>query len=189
MKLFKTIAAVFNRKKDQVVEAVKEMTEEEKAKEEERRKLARARIKQDDIAYIHMCETRKQTIQDPIVGEMEIIIEVDKLPTCLKAFKCSMEYRKYFPEYHMYDTEIGGVVIFARDMDSIIDYMKCLEDTYYDGAGFIYRGQSFMYDGMVPLKEISNDNIMWAIRNSSYVFIIDSYNGNIERRKREAQAA
>lgn len=164
------------------IEKLDEVTEEQKeqmAFKEARHKMYLA---QEHIARIYKLHQTFYEREDPYVGKMTVCGELDELPTYLKAFKCSMEKRHWDrPE----DDEVINVIIFARDIESVIDYINCYQLKDSDATGFEYGRVNYLYDGMCPLQECQD--LMHDIKYSSAAFVIDKYTGwDFKKKEREA---
>jgi hypothetical protein len=167
---------------------IKKVVEEEAARTKEEiewmEKCEKARAAWNKIASIRQLTMHFQEIDDWILGKMHVCYEIDEIPLYLKAFKCSMEKKPWNrPE----QDEIISVIIFARNVESVIDYMNCYQHKDPDASGFEFWGTNYIYDGMIPLAPC--ENLMDDIKYAQKAFVIDYATGNDYRRKKAAEAA
>lgn len=106
---------------------------------------------------------------------------------CLYILKLLSAQWKKKPWNHPENDEIISVIIFARNEESIVDYMNCYQHKDTNASGFESRGSNYIYDGMIPLKPC--ENLIEDIKHAQKAFVIDYVTGNDYRRKREAEKA
>ena len=171
--------------KEAIKDEIHEMTEQEKAELEWKKGKEAARNAQHEIANIEELRMKFYTHHDFYFGDMELCYEIENLPLYLKAYKCSMEKKPWGREDL---DEVIGVIIFARDEQSIVDYMNCYQLKDPDASGWEYWYTNYLYDGMVPLQPCQN--IMEDIKHAQKAFIIDYTTGwKYKREKREREEA
>lgn len=185
--LVSLVVALVNKKVfcDTVAKAIEKLdgvTEEQKEQMAFKEAKHKMYIAQERIARIYKLHQTFYEREDPYVGKMTVCGELDELPTYLSAFKCSMEKRPWGrPE----DDEVINVIIFARDIESISDYMNCYQLIDSGVSGFDYERVNYLYDGMCPLQECQD--LMHDIKYSSAAFVIDKYTGwDFKKKEREA---
>lgn len=171
--------------KEAIKDEITEMTEQQKAEIEWMKAKENARHAWNEIANIKELRMNFYTHHDLYFGDMELCYEIENLPLYLKAYKCSMEKKPWGREDL---DEIIGVIIFARDEQSIIDYMNCYQLKDPDASGWEYWSTNYLYDGMISLQPCQN--LMEDIKHAQKAFIIDYTTGwKYRREKRECEEA
>ena len=168
--------------KEIIKEAVHELTEQEKAEIEWQKAKENARHAWNEIACIEELTMRFYEHDDWLFGKMQLCYEIEKMPLYLKPFKCSMEKK---PWNRSELDEVISVIIFARDMESIIDYMNCYQYKDPDASGFEMWSTNYLYDGMSPLRPC--ENLTEDIKHAQKAFIIDYTTGWKYKREKEAK--
>jgi hypothetical protein len=148
-------------------------------------KQEEARAAWRKIAHLRPLHMHFARVQDYIVGDMIVCTGIDDMPTYLTPFKCSMSKR---PWGHPEDDECIGVIIFARDSNSIIEYMKQYEHKVPDNYGFEYDRTNYIYDGVYTPLQICDD-LTTNLRYSQAAFVIDYKTGQNYKNGREYNAA
>jgi len=165
--------------------AIKDFLESEQEEMAWMAKQEEARAAWRKIAHLKPLHMHFARVQDYIVGDMVICTGIDDMPTYLTPFKCSMSKR---PWGHPEDDECIGVIIFARDSASIIEYMKQYEHKIPDTYGFEYDRTNYIYDGVyTPLQPC--DDLTTNLRYSQAAFVIDYKTGRNYQNGREYNAA
>lgn len=168
--------------KEFIKEETHELTEQEKAEIEWQKAKEKARHAWNEIAHIEELTMNFYEQDDWLLGKMQICYEIEKLPLYLKPFKCSMEKRLWnHPEFD----EVISVIIFARDMESIVDYMNCYKYKDPDASGFEMWSTNYLYDGMSPIRPC--ENLTEDIKYAQKAFIIDYTTGWKYKREKEAK--
>lgn len=166
-------------------DAIKDFLESEQEEMAWMAKQEEARAAWKKIAHLRPLRMHFARVQDYIVGDMIVCTGIDDMPTYLTPFKCSMSKR---PWGHPEDDECIGVIIFARDADSIIEYMKQYEHKVPDNYGFEYDRTNYIYDGVyTPLQPC--DDLTTNLRYSQAAFVIDYKTGQNYKNGREYNAA
>lgn len=158
-----------------------ELTEQEKAEIEWQKAKEKARHAWNEIAHIEELTMNFYEQDDWFFGKMQICYEIEKPPLYLKPFKCSMEKK---PWNHPELDEVISVIIFARDMESIVDYMNCYKYKDPDASGFEMWSTNYLYDDMSPLRPC--ENLTEDIKYAQKAFIIDYTTGWKYKREKEA---
>ena len=165
---------------------IKKVVKEEFTKTKEEiewvEKCENARHAWNEIACIEELTMRFYEHDDWLLGKMQVCYEIEKMPLYLKPFKCSMEKK---PWNHPELDEVISVIIFARDMESIIDYMNCYQYKDPDASGFEMWSTNYLYDGMSPLRPC--ENLTEDIKHAQKTFIIDYTTGWKYKREKEAK--
>lgn len=170
--------------KENSKESIHELTEQEKAEIEWQKARENARHAWNEIAHIEELTMHFYEHDDWLLGKMQLCYEIEKMPLYLKPFKCSMEKR---PWNHPELDEVISVIIFARDMESIVDYMNCYQYKDADASGFEMWSTNYLYDGMSPLRPC--ENLTEDIKHAQKAFIIDYTTGwKYKREKIEKEA-
>lgn len=170
--------------KENIKEAIHELTEQEKAEIEWQKAKENARHAWNEIAHIEELTMRFYEHDDWLLGKMQLCYEIEKMPLYLKPFKCSMEKKPWNrPELD----EVISVIIFARDMESIVDYMNCYQYKDPDASGFEMWSTNYLYDGMSPLRPC--ENLTEDIKHAQKAFIIDYTTGWKYKREKKAREA
>jgi hypothetical protein len=165
--------------------AIKDFLESEQEEMAWMAKQEEARAAWRKIAHLRPLHMHFARVQDYIVGDMIICTGIDDMPTYLTPFKCSMSKR---PWGHPEDDECIGVIIFARDSNSIIEYMKQYEHKVPDNYGFEYDRTNYIYDGVYTPLQICDD-LTTNLRYSQAAFVIDYKTGQNYKNGREYNAA
>lgn len=147
-------------------------------------KCEKARAAWNEIAHIEELTMRFYEHDDWLLGKMRLCYEIEKMPLYLKPFKCSMEKK---PWNHPELDEVISVIIFARDMESIVDYMNCYQYKDPDASGFEMWSTNYLYDGMSPLRPC--ENLTEDIKHAQKAFIIDYTTGWKYKREKKAREA
>lgn len=147
-------------------------------------KCEKARAAWNEIAHIEELTMRFYEHDDWLLGKMQLCYEIEKMPLYLKPFKCSMEKR---PWNHPELDEVISVIIFARDMESIVNYMNCYQYKDPDASGFEMWSTNYLYDGMSPLRPC--ENLTEDIKYAQKAFIIDYTTGWKYKREKKAREA
>lgn len=167
---------------------IKKVVKEESAKTKEEiewmEKCEKARHAWNEIAHIEELTMHFYEQDDWLLGKMQVCYEIEKMPLYLKPFKCSMEKK---PWNHPELDEVISVIIFARDMESIIDYMNCYQYKDPDASGFEMWSTNYLYDGMSPLRPC--ENLTEDIKHAQKAFIIDYTTGWKYKREKKAREA
>lgn len=168
--------------KENIKEAIHELTEQEKAEIEWQKAKEKARHAWNEIAHIEELTMHFYEHDDWLLGKMQLCYEIEKMPLYLKPFKCSMEKKPWNrPELD----EVISVIIFARDMESIVDYMNCYQYKDPDASGFEMWSTNYLYDGMSPLQPC--ENLTEDIKHAQKAFIIDYTTGLKYKREKKAR--
>ena len=165
--------------------AIKDFLESEQEEMAWMAKQEEARAAWKKIAHLRPLHMHFARIQDYIVGDMIVCTGIDDMPTYLTPFKCSMSKR---PWGHPEDDECIGVIIFARDSNSIIEYMKQYEHKVPDNYGFEYDCTNYIYDGVYTPLQVCDD-LTTNLRYSQAAFVIDYKTGQNYKNGREYNAA
>jgi hypothetical protein len=165
--------------------AIKDFLESEQEEMAWMAKQEEARAAWRKIAHLKPLHMHFARVQDYIVGDMVVCTGIDDMPTYLTPFKCSMSKR---PWGHPEDDECIGVIIFARDSNSIIEYMKQYEHKVPDNYGFEYDRTNYIYDGVYTPLQICDD-LTTNLRYSQAAFVIDYKTGRNYQNGREYNAA
>lgn len=165
--------------------AIKDFLESEQEEMAWMAKQEEARAAWRNIAHLRPLHMHFARVQDYIVGDMIVCTGIDDMPTYLTPFKCSMSKR---PWGHPEDDECIGVIIFARDSASIIEYMKQYEHKIPDTYGFEYDCTNYIYDGVYTPLQICDD-LTTNLRYSQAAFVIDYKTGRNYKNGREYNAA
>jgi hypothetical protein len=165
--------------------AIKDFLESEQEEMAWMAKQEEARAAWRKIAHLRPLHIHFARVQDYIVGDMIVCTGIDDMPTYLTPFKCSMSKR---PWGHPEDDECIGVIIFARDSNSIIEYMKQYEHKVPDNYGFEYDRTNYIYDGVYTPLQICDD-LTTNLRYSQAAFVIDYKTGQNYKNGREYNAA
>lgn len=183
--MFVSLFKIVRHNKKSIKEESHEITEEEKAKIEWEQVKEKARKAWNEIANIEELHMSFYTHYDYLYGSMELCYEISNLPLYLIPYKCSMEKRPWNrPDLN----EVISVIIFARDMESIIRYMNCYRYKDSDSSGFEVWSTNYIYDGMIPLQPCQN--LIEDIKHAQKAFIIDYTTGwKYRREKREREEA
>jgi hypothetical protein len=166
-------------------DAIKDFLESEQEEMAWMAKQEEARAAWRKIAHLRPLHMHFARVQDYIVGDMIVCTGIDDMPTYLTPFKCSMSKR---PWGHPEDDECIGVIIFARDSNSIIEYMKQYEHKVPDNYGFEYDRTNYIYDGVYTPLQICDD-LTTNLRYSQAAFVIDYKTGQNYKNGREYNAA
>ena len=168
--------------KEGIKEAIHELTEQEKAEIEWQKAKEKAHHAWNEIAHIEELTMHFYEHDDWLLGKMQLCYEIEKMPLYLKPFKCSMEKKPWNrPELD----EVISVIIFARDMESIVDYMNCYQYKDPDASGFEMWSTNYLYDGMSPLRPC--ENLTEDIKHAQKAFIIDYTTGWKYKREKKAR--
>lgn len=165
---------------------IKKVLEEESTRTKEEiewmEKCEKARAAWNEIAHIEELTMCFYEHDDWLLGKMQLCYEIEKIPLYLKPFKCSMEKK---PWNHPELDEVISVIIFARDMESIVDYMNCYQYKDPDASGFEMWSTNYLYDGMSPLRPC--ENLTEDIKHAQKAFIIDYTTGWKYKREKEVK--
>ena len=165
--------------------AIKDFLESEKEEMAWMAKQEEARAAWKKIAHLKPLHMHFARVQDYIVGDMVVCTGIDDMPTYLTPFKCSMSK---MPWGHPEDDECIGVIIFARDEASIVEYMKQYGHKVSDTYGFEYDRTNYIYDGVYTPLQICDD-LTTNLRYSQAAFVIDYKTGLNYKNGREYNAA